>query len=173
MSRAPSLGERFVGLAFPLSEVCADDAVTFPAHAWPGGYPLAYLTGDGETLCADCATRQLASNRDDLRTYLAGVESIADLRYFRVNATDTLAAYFVHWEGPPEVCADCNAVIASAYGDPEADDDDGDAYDPEHVHVWGPLTRSRLAGTVHRECTVVGCRVINALDDDDDDESGE
>ena len=111
MSRAPSLGERFVGLEFPLSEVCADDAVTFPAHAWPGGYPLAYYTADGCLLCADCATRQLASNRDDLRTYLASVDSVADLRYFRVNPTDTLAAYDVLWEGPPETCEGCNVVI--------------------------------------------------------------
>jgi hypothetical protein len=35
-------------------------------------------------------------------------------------------------------------------------------------HAWGPLTRSRLAGTLHRPCQVVGCRVVSALDDDDE-----
>lgn len=26
----------------------------WPAHAWPGGYPIAYVTDDGEILCAAC-----------------------------------------------------------------------------------------------------------------------
>jgi hypothetical protein len=39
--------------------------------------------------------------------------------------------------------------------------------DPEnHEHQWGPIEHSRLAGTVHRKCQVVGCKVINAYDDD-------
>lgn len=24
------------------------------SHAWPGGYPIGYVTSDGEYLCADC-----------------------------------------------------------------------------------------------------------------------
>ncbi len=40
----------------------------------------------------------------------------------------------------------------------------------EHEHVWGPLERSRLAGTVHRKCTVEGCKAINALDDEEPEE---
>jgi hypothetical protein len=28
----------------------------------------------------------------------------------------------IHWEGPPESCAHCNAQIESAYGDPDADE---------------------------------------------------
>lgn len=36
----------------------------------------------------------------------------------------------------------------------------------EHSHVWGELQQSRLGGTVHRPCEVIGCRVINAYDDD-------
>lgn len=40
----------------------------------------------------------------------------------------------------------------------------------EHVHDWGPLERSRLAGTVHRKCQGPDCRFINALDDDPPDE---
>lgn len=26
----------------------------WPAHAWPGGYPIGYGTDDGEYLCAEC-----------------------------------------------------------------------------------------------------------------------
>ena len=118
MRGAPS---KFLGLGFALADVCADGA-TLPAGTWPGCYPLAYLTGDNETLCAACATRQLASNREDLAAYLTGCESIADLRYYRVAPTDTVAAWYVHWEGPPDVCADCNREIESAYGDPELDE---------------------------------------------------
>jgi hypothetical protein len=37
-----------------------------------------------------------------------------------------------------------------------------------HEHQWGPLERSHLGGNVHRKCQVDGCKVINALDDDED-----
>ncbi len=37
--------------------------------------------------------------------------------------------------------------------------------DKQHVHEWGPLERSRFAGTVHRKCK--GCEVINAYDDEE------
>jgi hypothetical protein len=38
-----------------------------------------------------------------------------------------------------------------------------------HVHDWGPLERSRLAGTLHRKCQGSGCNYVNALDDDQED----
>ena len=31
---------------------------TFPAYAWPGGYPMLYLDGHNEVLCATCATME-------------------------------------------------------------------------------------------------------------------
>ena len=68
-----------------------------PAYAWPGGYPVLYLDKHNETLCADCATKDL----DDPDT------------------DDKPVAYFVHYEGPSEFCAECNAEVESAYGDPE------------------------------------------------------
>lgn len=41
--------------------------------------------------------------------------------------------------------------------------------DPAHAHVFGPFERSRLAGTLHRQCTVdPACRVVS-LDGDDDE----
>ena len=30
------------------------DRTDWPAHAWPGGYPIAYLCDDSGTICADC-----------------------------------------------------------------------------------------------------------------------
>jgi hypothetical protein len=61
-----------------------------PDYEWPSGYPILYLDIFGDTLCAECATK----NSD---TY----------------------TYFVHYEGPAEECAECGELVASAYGDPD------------------------------------------------------
>jgi hypothetical protein len=68
----------------------------FPAYAWPGGYPIIYVTTDGSVLCADCATEDMAEG----------------------DGTLSVAGADVHYEGPSEFCADCNVEIESAYGDP-------------------------------------------------------
>jgi hypothetical protein len=73
-----------------------DDIGRLPAYAWPGGYPIYYLTGDGLTVCPECAN---------------------------ADTSDPAVAGDVHWEGEPMQCDDCNADIESAYGDPGADDD--------------------------------------------------
>jgi hypothetical protein len=44
-----------------------------------------------------------------------------------------------------------------------------DEHDPDHVHQWGAVEISRLAGTPHRCCVVTGCNIIS-LDLSDDDE---
>lgn len=36
---------------------------------------------------------------------------------------------------------------------------------PEHLHAWGPLKQSRLAGTVHRTCQ---CGTVLATEDAED-----
>jgi hypothetical protein len=64
-----------------------------PAYAWPGGYPLYYVTADCLTVCPDCA------NKDD--------------------TSDPATAYGTHWEGPAIECDDCGRPIESAYGDPD------------------------------------------------------
>lgn len=38
-----------------------------------------------------------------------------------------------------------------------------------HECVWGELERSRLGGQPHRKCQIPGCKMVNVLDDDDDD----
>lgn len=71
-----------------------------PAFAWPGGYPLLWITNldrpDCATLCVECA-------EDARRNDSEVVSLIPD----------------IHWEGPPEFCDGCGAEIPSAYGDPE------------------------------------------------------
>jgi hypothetical protein len=76
---------------------------TFPAYAWPGGYPIIYVDGHSEVLCAKCATKE--ADKED-----AG--------------KDAPVAADIHYEGPSELCAVCNADIESAYGDPEEETTD-------------------------------------------------
>jgi hypothetical protein len=73
---------------------------TLPAYAFPGGYPIIYVTTDGEILCTKCATEDLSEGD--------GMLSVAGCDVF--------------YEGQPEFCADCNVQIDSAYGDPETRD---------------------------------------------------
>lgn len=81
---------------------------SLPAHVWPGGYPLFYLTADGLTICPKCANE--------------------------ADTSDPVVDGDVHWEGPPMTCDDgsqCGSMlpapaggwapgtIDSAYGDPD------------------------------------------------------
>lgn len=62
--------------------------------------------------------------RDSDGNVLASLWGITDptFGYTRVVEADQLkpVAFFVHYEGPAEQCENCNALIKSAYGDPEA-----------------------------------------------------
>lgn len=73
-----------------------DESGRLISYAWPGGYPVLYLDKHNETLCPDCANE--AETNDNL---------------------DPAVAYYIHWEGPAEYCAECSKPIESAYGDPE------------------------------------------------------
>lgn len=76
-------------------------------YAWPGGYPLMLLMADGESICPDCARREWK-----LVAY-ATRHSGHDRQWEVIDV-------YVHWEGPAEQCAHCNALIESAYGDSDA-----------------------------------------------------
>lgn len=81
---------------------------TKPAVAFPGGYSIIYLDDTphrwntdgcrGDTLCAKCASK---------------AQQLHPRAVFKP---------FVHWEGPPEECAECGATLASEYGDPRAEE---------------------------------------------------
>lgn len=75
------------------------------SSVWPGGYPLALLCSDGESLCFDCGHSEAGSI----------------IRAIRDGARDgwRIVGSFVHWEGEPIVCAHCGKGIPSAYGEPE------------------------------------------------------
>jgi len=61
-----------------------------------GGYGLTYIGNFDDVLCADCANQWDA-------------EGIAE----------NVVGGFVHWEGAPLVCDNCNCAIESEYGDPD------------------------------------------------------
>lgn len=84
-----------------IDKLIQDNNGRLPAHAFPGGYPIVYTDGHNETLCADCATNKYhdPGEWEDWKPQ----------------------SWFVHYEGSSVFCADCNAEIESAYGDPEED----------------------------------------------------
>ncbi len=80
-----------------------DDDGRLPAKAWPGGYQIVYYTKDMGLLCPDCANGLNGSDAS---------ESSDDPQWKLVDSE-------VYWEGPAMPCEHCNALIESAYGDPD------------------------------------------------------
>ncbi len=78
-----------------------DSGGTYPAHAWPGGYPIYYLAADNGVMCSACANLNECRNLDP---------DCPDDSQWRIVASG------VHWEGEPIVCENCNTEIESAYG---------------------------------------------------------
>jgi hypothetical protein len=72
------------------------------AYAWPGGYQMLYYV-DGDAVCPKCIMEVLRE------TYMTGSEDI--LRD-------------IFYEGAPEVCSHCNEEVESAYGDPDAPEEE-------------------------------------------------
>lgn len=73
-----------------------DENGQFPAYAWPGGYPLYYITQDNGVLCAKCAN-----------DYMEGRDTEEQLKPVAVEP---------NWENLNLYCENCNAQIESAYG---------------------------------------------------------
>ena len=89
-----------------------DESGKFPAYAWSGGYPIIYIASDGDTFCPACANGE---NGSIART-VNGPDDDSRDGWLIVGAD-------IHWEGPPEICCHCGKVIESAYGDPDAQED--------------------------------------------------
>jgi len=88
-----------------LAELRAAHDGSFPAYAWPGGYPVIYVARDGAVFCAKCANGENGSD-----AHVGGADD--DWR---------IDGWAIHWEGQPEVCCHCNAEIESAYGPVEGE----------------------------------------------------
>ena len=100
---------------------------TIPHYAWPGGYPLEYVTNDGSILCPEC-TEQIVkdwltqgetdySDLDD--DTIDALYDKVDLFRYKSDLPTMCAPYY---EGPTMFCNECNAEIGSAYGDPFSND---------------------------------------------------
>lgn len=95
-------------------------AERFPSLAWPGGYPIAYYDGEGNTLCPKCAQETERRYREDMLgevcAWALGEELSTSWLVFDRERPQHGDA---HYEGPPLVCEECNASIESAYGNPD------------------------------------------------------
>lgn len=69
-----------------------DEKGQLPVYAWPGGYPLFYITADGLIICPWCAND--------------GVET-----------SDPVVNYDINYEDPDLWCDDAGGRIESAYAE--------------------------------------------------------
>lgn len=69
------------------------------SFAWPGGYPIFYVTADGGILCPKCCNDNLELLNDP------------NDKQWHVVAAD------VNWEDESLYCDHCSGKIESAYGD--------------------------------------------------------
>jgi hypothetical protein len=73
----------------------------YDAFAWPGGYPIFYVTKDCGVLCPNCANENklLTLTKQDHQWFIIGSD--------------------INWEDETMYCDNCNRHIVSAYGDDE------------------------------------------------------
>lgn len=73
------------------------------AYAWPGGYPLYYITEDCGILCPKCANENLALTLSDYPEYKGA------------NPEWEIVASEINWEDGHLFCDHCNDNIKPAY----------------------------------------------------------
>lgn len=86
-------------------------------YAWPGGYPLYFVTEDGGVLSFKAA--------EDNRELIESAIVKNDDDQWRVIACET------NWEDPELICDHTNERIPSAYAEPEDNDDAAEGDDSE------------------------------------------
>lgn len=91
------------------------DAIRLAArgYAWPGGYPVYMLMGDGGVLCSTCVSREIRLIVDATRP-----NGSADQQW-------SCVAVDVNWEDPQLSCDHCGERIESAYADDDQDEATG------------------------------------------------
>jgi hypothetical protein len=87
------------------------------AYAWPGGYPLYYLTEDCAALCPECVNREI-DLIDQAKPHL--VQWSNGRTWMRSDDPKwNIVAVMVNWEDASMYCDHCNRPIESAYGEDE------------------------------------------------------
>lgn len=77
-------------------------------YAWPGGYPLYFVTADGAVL-------SFAAVRERFREVCADMLGMSALAQWRIVGLD------VNWENPELFCDHTGARIESAYAEDSVD----------------------------------------------------
>jgi hypothetical protein len=85
-----------------LAKLRADNNGKVPKYAWPGGYPIYYVTRDGGALCPDCVNDPRNPVHDNGR-----------------NDGWLVDAYDVNYEQHDLMCDHCNKQIEAAYPEDE------------------------------------------------------
>ena len=101
-----------------------DDTGKLITWAWPGGYPVLYITEKGDQLCPDCANSD--PDNDPCMKEDPPIEG------------------YIHYEGTPERCDDCGKEINSAYGDPDIKYDWNDLNELMNSSEWMSFQASIL-----------------------------
>lgn len=84
-----------------------DDDGELPKYAWPGGYPIFYLTEDNSVLCPDCANGRHGSEAADPDG--------------QTDPPWSIVAHECNWEDPELYCDHCHERIESAYAEDEVE----------------------------------------------------
>lgn len=85
---------------FNLEEFIDNDG-EFQSYAWPGGYPLCYVTADNGTLCPRCCT-------DNKELIESAINSHDDDQW-------EIVTFEVNYEDPDLYCDNCYQKIECAY----------------------------------------------------------
>lgn len=84
------------------------------AYAWPGGYDIAYHDADNCVLCAECATKQIVTQLEEIAECFADDREYSDSGdSFRIVACESTD----YWE-ENELCEGCNKSLG-----PECEED--------------------------------------------------
>lgn len=86
-----------------ITQLLADNGGKFIAYAWPGGYPVYYVTADNSVICPSCANGNL-----ELTT-----AKPADMENY--DRQWAIVDYDVNYEDVFCQCDNCNKYIDPAY----------------------------------------------------------
>lgn len=88
-----------------MSKLARNDDGTLPAYAWPGGYPIFYMTADNAVLCPDCANGKNGSEATETD------DGSNECKQWLLICAE------INYEDEAMYCEHCNVQIQSAYGD--------------------------------------------------------
>lgn len=99
-----------------------DEDGTYPAYAWPGGYPIYYIMKDNGILCPDCVNNERPKDLDD--------EYTDDDRWIVVGQD-------INYEDADLHCDHCNEKIECAYCEDEDNEEDNEEIEVENRNIKG------------------------------------